>query len=217
MRRLLFVGALILAVSLAIFGWRNFGSSSLETLTESKIRPPEAAPLCPWREPEADLKAFFPEATRYQVETRILSGLRPELTERLGRSPTGDENALRVYRAYRSETPLGSILTRRVKGEYGAIELVLATDMNRSVRGVRLQRLREPDSIASALENTNWLNSFVGKRAEDPLRLGADLPNVPAEAKGSAGALVDGVKSLLILCATADQGQVPTPAETHHH
>lgn len=216
MRRLLFAGALVVAVCVAFVGWRTVGVLSSDTFTESKAKPPEAAPLCPWREPETDLKAFFPDATRYHGETRILSGLRLELSERLGRPPTGDENALRVNRAYRNEIPLGSILTRRVKGDYGAIELVLVTDTNRNVRGLRLQRLREPEPIASALQDPKWLGSFVGKRAEDLWRPGKDMPDVPPEAQSSAGAVIDGVRSLLILLTAADESQTKNLAEAHH-
>jgi hypothetical protein len=159
---------------------------------------------------------FFPEATAYQTETRILSGLRSELAARLGRAPTGDENALRVYRVCAGQTVLGSVLNRRVKGEYGAIELIVATDTNRSVRGIKLQRLREPDSIAAALQDPSWQRAFVGKCAEDPWRLGGDLPQVPATARASADAVVQGIRDLLILLTAADQAQRAELAQNHH-
>ena len=180
------------------------------------VKPPEAAPLCPWREPDLDLKSFFPEAKSYQAETRILSGVRSELASRLGRWPTGDENALRLNRVYQDGTAVGAILTRRVKGEYGGIELVLATDDHHNVRGLRLQRLREPEASAEALQDQNWLNAFVGKRSGDPWHVGGDIPEVPASVRGSALAIVDGVRSLLILLEAADQ-QGPKLAEAHHH
>jgi hypothetical protein len=217
MRRPVFLGVLGAVVCVAFFGWRMTQRLSTETFKDPTAKPPEPAPLCPWREPGMDLKAFFPGATRYVVETRILSGLRLELAQRLGRVPTGDENALRIYPVYRSDSPLGSIMTRRVKGEYGAIELVLATDTNRVVRGLRLQRLREPETIAGALQDTNWLNSFVGKSVEDLRHVGKALPGVAAEAQDSAAAVVEGVRTLMILQAAADEPQARTLAETHHH
>jgi hypothetical protein len=173
--------------------------------------------LCPWREPEKDLKELFPSATRYEVETRILSGLRTELAKRLGRPPTGDENALRLYRVYSDKAMLGTVLTRRVKGEYGAIELVLATDLNQKICGVRLQRLREPEAIAQALENPSWQHAFQGKGAESSWQLGQDVPQVPAEAQASARAVIDAASSLLVLLAAAEQdGARPLTAEHHH-
>lgn len=202
-----------LALLLAIAAWRIQSSSAPGDLPlESKTRPPEAAPLCPWREPQNDLKQFFPEATRYETETRILSGHRLELADRLGRTPAGDENALRIYPIFHEQTPLGVVMTRRAKGDFGAIELVVAVGPNQQVRGVRLQRLREPPTIAGALQNSNWLSAFEGKGAGASWKLGQDIPEVPAEAHGSAQAVVDGVRSLLILLATSEE----TLTKAHH-
>ena len=173
--------------------------------------------MCPWREPEHDLKLFFPKATRYELKTCILSGQRLELAERLGRTPTGDENALHIYPVYHDHTPLGAVLTRRVKGEFGAIELVLAVNTNQQVCGLRLQRLREPAPVAAALQDSKWLSSFVGKRADDSWPTEVELSGMPAEARVSAEAIVDGVRSLLILLASADKQQLPGPAGIPHH
>jgi hypothetical protein len=194
----------IAAVS-AIVGWRMSQSATPETLVGAPAKPPEAAPLCPWREPEADLHQFFPTATHYVVETRILSGLRLELARRLGRTPTGNENALRLNRVYHEETPLGAIMAQRVKGAYGGIELVLAVDTDRRVCGLRLQRLREPEPIARALGNGDWLHSFIGKGPDAKWRLGDDIPDVLPEARSSARALIEGARSALILLDTAAQ------------
>jgi hypothetical protein len=217
MSRAILFGAGGLTLLSAIVGWRIMNSSSPETLLESKARPPQAAPLCPWREPQSDLKQFFPSATRYETETRILSGLRVELAERLGRTPTGEENALHVYRIYQDNLALGAVLTRRVKGAYGAIELVLAVDPAERVRGLRLQRLREPDSVAAALQNPDWLHSFAGRNASSAWKIGGDISEVPAEARASAGAIVEGTRSLLILLAAASLTNVPGPAVPPHH
>jgi hypothetical protein len=180
------------------------------------VRPPEPPQLCPWREPEADLKLLFPGATRCEVETRILSGLRGELQQRLGRPPTGDENALRLYRVYREDTAMGIVLTRRVKGEHGVIELVLGASPEGQVSGLRLQRLREPESVAEELQNSNWLRSFEGKRADSTWLLGRDIPQVPPPARFSAEAIINGTRSLLILLAAADHGSPPNLLSAHH-
>ena len=212
-----FLGLGALAAVLAVVGWRLAQSSTAETLIDAHVRPPEAAPLCPWRESEADLKQFFPNATRYEVQTRILSGRRVELTKLLGRTPTGDENALAVYRVRRDDTVLGVVLTRRVKGANGSIEIVLAADPGGNVTGLRLQRLREPDSAARVLQSREWLRSFEGKRADSAWQIGDDIPTVPPEARASAEAIVDGVRSLLVLLAAADQTPPPKPVAAQHH
>ena len=86
----------------------------------------EPAPLCPWREPERDLRRFFPGATGIHEELRILSHLRVTLRHDLGRPLTAEEMLLRPYRVVNGAESLGTVLVRRVKGEFGAIELVLA-------------------------------------------------------------------------------------------
>ena len=218
MSRLVVFRSGILVFALAAAAWRINESSRLrEVPFATKNRPPEAAPLCPWREPGTDLTSFFPSTTRYEVETRILSGLRLELAERLGRVPSGDENALRVYPVFCAQIPLGVVLTRRVKGEFGGIELVLAVNTNQEICGLRLQRLREPMAIASALGNSHWLGSFDGKSVHCPLKLGQDIPEVPADARNSAEAIVDGVRDLLVLLAASnDAGQTQGMATSHH-
>jgi len=217
MSRPVIFGAAALALLLVVVALRISDSSAPERPFEPGTQLPQAAPLCPWREPASDLKRFFPSATRSEPETRILSGQRLELAERLGRVPTGDENALHLYRSYEDQTPLGVVLTRRVKGAYGAIELVLAVGTNGQVRGLRLQRLREPEPIATALQNPNWLHSFDGQRADSSWKLGRDIPSVLPEASISAEAIVDGVRSLLILLATSDPSHTQNPVVARHH
>ena len=209
------LGTLGLLLTLALIAWHSRQATSTERV-EVKSAPPQAAPPCPWREPQADLQRFFPSATQYQLETLILSGARTELAQRLGRIPTGDENALHLYRALQGATPLGCVLTRRVKGEHGAIELVLGIDSQRRVCGARLQRLREPEPVASALGRPEWLGSFIGKNVSSAWKIGVDLPQVPSAALPSAEAIVEGARSLLVLASVADHMEVSSHFAGHH-
>jgi hypothetical protein len=162
--------------------------------------------LVPWRDPASDLAAFFPGARGYRAETRILSHLRLSLAQHLGHPPTGDDLLLRYYRVLRGSRPVGSILVRRVKGEYGAIELVLAVTPAARVRGVRLQRQREPAPIAAALQGPAWRAAFAGKTADSRWRVGEDLPPVPPAARASAQAIADGARTALILLRASALG-----------
>jgi len=217
MSRLLILGAGTLVLLLLIVGWRIIESSNPPEIPfQTKNTPPPPAPLCPWREPESDLKLFFPDATRYELETLILSGQRLELAERLGRAPTGDENALHVHPIYRDATRIGTVLTRRVKGAFGAIEIVLAVNAHGAVCGLRLQRLREPEPIAAALQNPAWLRSFDGRRGDGSWKPEGRIPEAAPEARASAEAIADGVRSLLILLATFDESRSQSPVATPH-
>jgi hypothetical protein len=205
--RLLIFGGLFL-VGLAIAWIAN------QRLQEPPLPPVKAveiqtAPLCPWRSPEADLSFFFPGATGHKEEMRILSGVRPQLRKELGRLPTAEENALRVHRITSGDTLLGYIIAARAKGEHGAIELVMALNPEGKVRGTRCQRIREPETIATALQDKRWWGAFEGKGADDKFQPGEDLPDVPVEAKESALNIADCVRSVLILFRTSEGLQTP--------
>ena len=173
------------------------------TKGESKISARgENTPLCPWREPQQDLKALFPEASAYATETRILSGFTAPLQKRLGRSMTVDENPLRIHRATDGARRVGAILVKRVKGEHGGIELVMGLDNDGRVRGVLIQSQREPDSVAQII--ATLLPHFAGKTAKSPFKPGDDLPEVAPEARVTATAVAEGVRSTLIVFSFAE-------------
>jgi hypothetical protein len=116
--------------------------------------------------------------------------------------PAPEENSLRTYCVYRGEQPLGHILTRRAKGQFGAIEIVLAVAQDGQIKGIRLQRLREPEDTSAALQSAAWLSAFSHQTARSDWRLGQAIPDVPPEARASAQAVVESVRSLLILLDT---------------
>jgi hypothetical protein len=162
------------------------------------------AQMCPWRNPERDRHILFPQATRHEARTAVLTHLFVQLKEQLGHWPTADDNPLYVYRVFAHQKLLGSIAARRVKGQYGAIEIVIGVDLQGLVRGVLIQRLREPQKVEAALLSRRWLNAFRGKSVRSDWKLKAHLASVPAEARPSAQAVVDGARSLLILMNAAD-------------
>jgi len=164
----------------------------------------DPSPVCPWREPQRDLLVLFPPATNYFMEKRIISGVTVEIKKRLGRHMSPDENPLRIYRARHDGQTLGSALVTRVKAEHGGIEIVTGIERDGAVHGVLIQSQREPADIAHVITNANFLASFVGKTAASPLRLGEDLPAVPASARFSAQAIADGVRSELIVFSFAE-------------
>ena len=167
----------------------------------------ENSPICPWREPERDLKTLFPQATQYTIETRILSAFMTPIHQRLKRSMTVDENPLRIYRAVDGTQVKGAILVKRVKGEHGGIELVIGIDTDGRLRGVLIQSQREPQAVSQAV--TEWLPSFAGRTAESPLQPGEDLPTVAAEARATANSIAEGVRSGLIVLSFAENQKSP--------
>lgn len=181
----------------------------------------EGAPMVPWRDPAGDIARWFPGANRGETEIRILSALRPELAQRLGRPPTAEENALHLHRVLRDTHLLGEVATRRVKGESGAVELSVALDSDRKLRGVRIQRTREPAMVAAAIGET-WLDSFRGLLVDNPETWRERVGVLPPPAQGTAQAVANGIRDVLILRELADApGAVRRPAPessaTHRH
>ena len=161
---------------------------------------------------------LFPPATNYLLESRIVSSMIVPIQKQLGRLMHPDENPLRVHRVQHDGQTLGAILVTRVKAEHGGIEIVTGVETNGTVRGVIIQSQREPTAVAGAITNASWLAGFSGKTAKSPLRLGADLPDVPAEARVSAQAIADGVRDQLIVLSFAEmpveareRRQIPHP------
>lgn len=154
--------------------------------------------MCPWRDPNGDLRRFFPGATTYRQDTLILSPLRLPILKRLGPGARLDSNALYAYRALKGGAAVGAVLIRRVAAEFGAVEVVVGVGLDRRVVGVRLQRHREPPAVAAAIASPAWLGAFRGKGPGDAFRIGGDLPAVPPEARRSAEAVAGAVRSLLI-------------------
>ncbi|HZT42933.1 MAG TPA: hypothetical protein VFA07_12265 [Chthonomonadaceae bacterium] len=219
--RSLFLLGLVGLLAAAGIGWallRPHSGEDLPTVDVSAsefTQKDEQAGLCPWRDPEGDRKRFFPASSGYEDELAALSSQRPELQRRLGRPLTGEDNAVRIHRILAGQTPVGAIVTRRVRGESGVIEMVLAVGLDGRVVGARLQRLREPDSVAAALQSPAWLGAFRGKTADSAWRSGQDIPNVPAAAHSSAEAILDGAHSILVMLALGHPAPIADLPHTH--
>jgi hypothetical protein len=216
MSRTLVVGGGIAILAMSIVAWRlREASRDTPILFEPSTRLIEPAPVCPWREPDADAQFFFPGANRHFIEKRILSGVRVELAKRLNRQPDSEENTLNLHRVYQDSRALGIVLARRVKGDHGAIEIVLATTIQGEVHGVRLQRLREPPAVADTLQDSAWLKRFQGRTSVRGWE-NDDVLDLQPAARDSAQAIREGIRSLLILLAVSEGPGVPSSGRPHH-
>lgn len=191
-------------------GWigSSSGSDGVSTrlATTNRI---EGAALCPWREPASDLAALFPGATNARSEVRILSGRRLDLAKRLGRQPEAEENSLHVHDVLREGRSAGLVLVRRVKGEHGAIELVVGVNADGALSGIRIQRTREPEDIAAILASDGVLGIFRGCRTESALPGAEWVAGLPSGAQVSAAAMLEGVRSLLVMLSISETSQIP--------
>ena len=171
--------------------------------------------VCPWRDPEGDLRRYFPGAGDWRPERRSLAARWRSLRDRLGRTPSPEDAVLDrclVFDAHHG--PAGRVLLRRVRGEDGAIELVVAVNEAGRVLGTRLQRDRETPAAAKVLHSPEWLGQFEQRTARDCPAAAVALRSVPAAAQPSARAVAEGLRTLLIL---DDEAGAAAPARDHDH
>jgi len=199
------LGGLALVVA---FGLDRLVPATPVTTFETTPDTRETAGLVSWRNPPADMASFFPGSTRYVQKVLVLSDLRSQMVKRLGPKTVIDANSLYCFQIYRNDARLGSVLAQRASGEYGAIEYVAAYNTQGQIVGVRLQRIREPQSTVQAIDNPKWLSSLNGKGAASPFRLGDDVPAVTPPATQTADAVLESLRRLTVeLNVARDHGR----------
>lgn len=170
------------------------------------VREPDSGEqaVCPWREPERDMAAFFPGANRYRTVTLSLTGRRDKVVRRLGPGARQPGYSLRVHQVLQNEGHVGDVIVRRLAGPHGAMEVVVAVRPDGKVAGVRIQRLREPKTVTAEITSARWLRSFVGRDASSRFRSGDDLAAVLPAAAGAADVISAAVRAILIERAAGD-------------
>jgi hypothetical protein len=159
--------------------------------------------MCPWRNPDKDMAAFFPGATSYRTDILALSSIRQKVLQHLGPGVRLESLALDAHRVLRQQKVVGTVVVRRAAGPHGAIEAVVAVHTGGKVAGVRIQRHREPAVIATYITSPGWLKSFEGETANS-MGLSARAPISP-EASEAAGIVQRTVRSILIELEEAER------------
>lgn len=154
------------------------------------------AALCVWRKPDQDIKKFFPGADTYKTDVKDPSKKKTVIEKRIGRSLDSDEQEFKLYRVINGGKKVGTIMTHLGKGQYGAIEIVVALDNNGKVKGVGIQRDREKKR--TELRSEKFLGQFKGKDINDPVAVGKDIKPVPGAEK-SSDTVAFSVKKLLVI------------------
>jgi transcriptional regulator of nitric oxide reductase len=134
----------------------------------------------------------FPEATRVDSQTFILTEEQAEQIERAGRSelPT---RLVTIHRGWKDETLLGyahiDVHTVRTKPE----ALLVVLSPNAEVTDTRVLAFHEPLEFMPA---GSWYEKFIGRGWNSDLRVGFDVDAVTG-ATLTTWATVDGVRRML--------------------
>jgi hypothetical protein len=191
------VGALAVTVAGA-FVATDYYQPAHVAIPPIAINASESAGMCPWRNPVADMQAFFPGSDRYEQHLLIMSDLLPETLRRLGPGSRVDANGIYCYRIYKGSKRVGVVLAQRTPGEYGVVEYAEGIGPEGKIAGLRIQRLREPAATKLAIESPAWLGAFIGNSSSSRFELGADIPNVPDDSRQTAESVVSSVRRLTI-------------------
>ena len=145
------------------------------------------AALCVWRNPDADIKEFFGGGAYRKVVVKV--GAKKATIEKLiGTKLDPDENELNFWVVTKNGKRVGTVASHLGKGDYGAIEVIMAIDdpanAPAKLKAVKIQRDREKQR--AALRSATFLKQFLGKTAASTLQVGQDIkPAHPSAIKGS--------------------------------
>ncbi len=157
--------------------------------------------LCVWRFPDRDIKEIFDGDAYRTVFLRVSRESQTAIERRLGQKLDADETEFKFYPVSRKGRQLGIVSTHLSKGQYGAIEVVVAllvdsTGKTPSIKSVRIQRDRE--KARAALRSAKFLDQFVKKTSRDSLKVGFDLIAAAQGAQKSSQAVASAVRKLLV-------------------
>lgn len=188
-------------------------TNSLEptTVYEPPIEQITPASPVPWRDAGDDMTNWFPGATQYHAHDVILSDKRAQLRAQLGRELNPGEMELHTYLVMSNKVQLGTVITRRVKGVHGAIEMAVGIDPQGKLKSLKIQRIREPEEIIKGLAEYHLEDRFVGFSVTNDFTAGNGTRNSAHEL---AQAVAAEVKGSLVLYAAGNDTDF---SQTRHH
>ena len=157
------------------------------------------ASLCVWRNPDADIKAFFGGGT-YRTVLASVGSKKAKIEKRIGQKLDSDELQLKFWPVIRNGQRVGTVTSHLGKGDYGAIEVVIAIvdppNAPAKIKAVKIQRDRE--RYRSALRSATFLDQFKGKQANSKLRVGEDIKSAHPGAVNGSKVVALSAKKLLV-------------------
>jgi hypothetical protein len=156
--------------------------------------------LCVWRQPDADISAIFGSGSYKTVFADITDAQKLKIEKRLGFSLDADETQFKYFPVFKGTKRVGTVMTHAGKGQFGAIEVVVAVvegDSGPVIRAVSIQRDRE--KAKAALRGKEFLGQFKGKGLTDAFKLGDDLKTAAPGADKASQAVATAARKLLVV------------------
>lgn len=157
------------------------------------------ASLCVWRNPGADIQEIFGGGS-YRTVVVNVGGHKSAIEQAIGTSLDADETQLKFWPVIRNGQRVGTVASHLGKGDYGAIEVIVAIvdppNGPAKVREVRIQRDRE--RYRQQLRSDAFLGQFRGKQAASSLTVGDDIAPAHPNAIRSSEVVALSVKKMLV-------------------
>jgi hypothetical protein len=157
------------------------------------------ASLCVWRNPSSDIEEIFGGGT-YRTVVVNVGGKKSAIEQAIGTSLDADETQLKFWPVIRDGKRVGTVASHLGKGDYGAIEVVIAIvdppNAPAKVKDVRIQRDRE--RYRQQLRSDTFLDQFNGKQAASSLTVGDDIKPAHPNAIRSSKIVALSVKKMLV-------------------
>lgn len=166
------------------------------------------ASLCVWRQPDSDIAGIFGNGSYKTVFLDIGPAARQRVEKRLGFALDPDETQFKFFPVYQGKRQVGTVMTHAGKGQFGAIEVVVAvvpTDSGVAVKEVRIQRDRE--KAKAALRSSKFLGQFKGMTAQSEFELGGRVKTAAPGAERASAAVARAVRKLLVAYEELVSGQ----------
>ncbi len=158
------------------------------------------AALCVWRQPDSDIAGIFGKGSYKTVFEDITPAMRRRIEKRLGFALDADETQFKFFPVYQGKKQVGTVMTHAGKGQFGAIEVVVAvvpTDSGAAVKEVRIQRDRE--KAKAALRSSKFLGQFKGMTATGDFALGRRIKTAASGAEKASQSVANAVRKLLVV------------------
>lgn len=159
-----------------------------------------AASLCVWRQPDSDISGIFGAGSYKTVFVDISDSMSQKIEKRLGFPLDADETQFKYFPVYEGKERVGTVMTHAGKGQFGAIEVVVAVvahDSQPVIKEVRIQRDRE--KAKAALRGKEFLGQFKGKGLTDAFKVGDDMKTAVQGAEKASQAVATAARKLLVV------------------
>jgi hypothetical protein len=161
------------------------------------------ASLCVWRQPDADISDIFGSGSYKTVFADITEAQKQKIEKRLGFTLDADETQFKYFPVFKGTKRIGTVMTHAGKGQFGAIEVVVAViegDSGPVIKAVRIQRDRE--KAKAALRGKEFLGQFKGMSVNDEFLITNDESGLRSAAPGAdkaSQAVATAARKLLIV------------------